>query len=94
MTLPATEFGWTVDSDGKFCAVMNTVPVAPDELLKLTACNCKKDCSTMRCSCKNLGVKCIAACWTCHGISCSNAEAENENGDDDGDDLDSYSDID
>ena len=38
--------------------------------------DCKKDCNNRRCSCKKNGVKCISACGTCHGRSCSNTVEE------------------
>ncbi|KAK1884623.1 Chromosome-associated kinesin KIF4 [Dissostichus eleginoides] len=54
-------------------------PMAPEELLQFTSCNCNGDCSNSngdcsnrRCSCKRNGVKCISACGVCKGISCKN----------------------
>lgn len=90
MTLPPIEFGWKLDSNGKYCPITTLGPVAPQELLKLTACNCKKDCSTKQCSCRSLGVKCFAACGTCNGRSCTNADIEDkeEHGDDSEDLMD------
>ena len=35
---------------------------APDELLKMTGCNCHTDCSSMRCTCKKFNVKCSSVC--------------------------------
>ena len=45
-------------------------PMAPEELLKFTSCNCKGDCSNQRCSCKKNDVKCIAACGNRKGKNC------------------------
>ena len=47
-------------------------PTAPEELLKITSCNCHGDCSNRRCSCKKNGVTCISACGVCKGITCKN----------------------
>ena len=78
MTLPPTEFGWKLGESGRFSPIMTTVPIAPPELSKMTACNCKKDCTTLKCSCKRIGVKCITACGTCNGKNCSNIEFEED----------------
>ena len=78
MTLPPTEYGWTMDSAGKFTPIMTNDPIAPPELLKLTACNCKKQCNTMQYSCKRMGVYCIDACGICHGSNCQNIGLNHE----------------
>ena len=76
MTLPPAQFGWKLDESGRFSPFMTTVPIAPPELLKMTACNCKKDCTTLKCSCKRIGVKGITACGTFNGKNCSSIEFE------------------
>ena len=76
--------GFTLTSDG-YEPVARTKPMAPDGLLNLISCNCKKDCSNMRCSCKRNGVKCISACGNCHGTECQNATTKPD--DDDTDDA-------
>ena len=80
MTLPPTEFGWAVEN-GVYTPVGMEDPVAPEQLLKLTVCNCtsKSNCSSMRCSCKRMGMKCIQACGNCTGTTCENSDpSENE----------------
>ena len=79
MTLLPTDLGWKVNSEGSFSPVFSTEPVAPEELLKMTVCNCKKNCSTTRCSCRSMGIKCIVACGTCNGSNCSNSTKEDQN---------------
>ena len=49
------------------------LPPAPDDLLKVVRCQCKTDCYTRRCTCKNHGLECSAACSDCKGISCNNS---------------------
>ena len=78
MTVPPTDFGWFVDSSGKFAPVTTIDTIAPPELLKLTACDCKKGCKAQRCSCRSMGVKCIAACSTCNGRTCTNIEDDHD----------------
>ena len=62
LTLPQTDFWWKENSEGSFSLVFSTEAVAPEELLKMTVCNCKKNCSTTRCSCRSMSIKCIVAC--------------------------------
>ena len=73
MTLQPAEYGWYI-KDGKYTPTLTEDPVAPPELLKLTICNCKKGCNSSRCSCRNVGLKCIPACRFCNGEGCSNSE--------------------
>ena len=47
-------------------------PTAPDELLKITSCNCHGDCCNQRCCCKKNGVTSISACGVCKDIACKN----------------------
>lgn len=42
---------------------------APESLLKLIFCNCKKSC-TSSCGCKKAGLTCATICGYCHGTSC------------------------
>ena len=73
MSIPPTDFGWRLDAEGQYIPIMTADEIGPPELLKLTACNCKKDCSK-QCSCRKMGVHCISACGTCAGKNCSNTE--------------------
>ncbi len=67
MSLDPTNYGWAIGAHG-FEPIPTLEPMAPEEQLKFTSCNCKGDCSNRRCSWKNIYVKCIAAC----GITCKN----------------------
>lgn len=73
MSIPPTDFGWRLDAEGQYIPIMTADEIGPPELLKLTACNCKKGCSK-QCSCRKMGVHCISACGTCAGKNCSNTE--------------------
>ena len=89
MSLNPSDYGWTVGIHG-FEPVTTLDPIAPAELLRFTSCNCKGDCSNRRCSCMKNGVKCIAACGNCKGITCKNSlhhDLDIESGEDS--DLDS-----
>lgn len=82
MSLNPTDFGWTVGIHG-YEPIPTLDPIAPDDLLKFTSCNCSGDCSNRRCSCQKNGVKCISACGGCKGITCKNCFHEDtESGDD------------
>ena len=71
MSVDPSEYGWTIGIHG-FEPVPTLDPMAPEELLQFTTCNCHGDCSNQRCSCKKSGVKCISLCGNCKGISCKN----------------------
>lgn len=71
MSLDPSHYGWTVGVHG-YEPVPTLDPMAPEELLRFTSCNCNGDCSNRRCSCKKNGVKCISACGSCKGITCKN----------------------
>ena len=70
--LDPTEWGWIIE-DGIMMPLQTDLPYAPEELLKLISCNCKKGCSNLRCSCKRNGLKCTPGCGECRGVSCENA---------------------
>ena len=71
MSLNPSDYGWTIGVHG-YEPVPTLDPTAPEELLKITSCNCHGDCSNRRCSCKKNGVTCISACGLCKGITCKN----------------------
>ena len=71
MSVDPSEYGWTIGIHG-FEPVPTLDPMAPEELLRFTTCNCHGDCSNQWCSCKKSGIKCISACGNCKGISCKN----------------------
>lgn len=52
--------------------IPTTEKPAPDNLLKLIACNCKGNCNTGHCECKRSGLLCSPMCATCQGLSCEN----------------------
>ena len=68
--LTPTDWGWEI-KDGKMVPIKTDMPPAPESLLKIIRCACKKECST-RCSCKRAGLKCAASCRECHGLNCQN----------------------
>ena len=63
------EYGWTVGVHG-YEPVPTVDPMAPEELLRFTSCNCQGDCNTQWCSYKKNSVQCISACGICKGITC------------------------
>lgn len=70
-SLDVLDYGWKLGDQG-YEPVPLTEPIAPDYLLKFVSCNCMGDCTTLRCSCKKQGVKCISACGNCYGSTCQN----------------------
>jgi hypothetical protein len=53
-----------------------TQPPAPKEVLKVILCKCKTGCSTARCCCNQVGMKCTDLC-SC-GKNCENKEHSGE----------------
>ena len=84
MSLDPSKYGWMVGIHG-YEPVPTLDPMAPEELLQFTNCNCHGDCSNRRCSCKKNGVKCISACGICKGTSCKNCIEDDEEFDEDSD---------
>lgn len=75
VALDPLEWGWKMEND-KLCPVTTDKPVAPDNLLKVIRCKCKKtsknQCGSNICTCRKHGLKCVAACGGCHGEDCNN----------------------
>lgn len=63
------QWGWK--KDNILTPIMMTRPAAPDEILKMIFCNCKKGCGNA-CSCKKAGLFCNDACGSCRSNSCNN----------------------
>ena len=68
---------WVVcESAGQFEPIMTLVDIAPANLVRFVSCSSSVDCTTKRCSCKKINVKCVSACGGCHGILFKNNEVE------------------
>ena len=84
--------GWIM-SDGHLEVDWMSLPPAPQILIQLIACKCKKDCRSARCSCVSNNLVCTDACGC--GQDCVNkkkdvnvADMDDEIDDDDEDDED------
>ena len=69
--LKPEEWGWKF-VDGQLRPKLSDLPPAPDDLLKTIRCNCKKDCSSARCTYKRHKLECSVSCGECRGTSCLN----------------------
>ena len=56
----------------KYVPIMTDIKPAPEEVLKITLCNCKSNCKTTRCTCRKYGIFCSSICNTCIGSNCDN----------------------
>ncbi|KAK7491791.1 hypothetical protein BaRGS_00017047 [Batillaria attramentaria] len=65
-------WGWEL-RENQLLPVTMDLPPAPEVLLNIINCSCKKDCSSGKCSCRKHGLACTTACGECHGISCTNS---------------------
>ena len=78
--LDPLKWGWEFDNSRKLRPKLSTIPIAPDNLLKIICCNCKdgeRQCQTMSCSCMKAGMYCVAACGVCSG-QCLNGDEMQE----------------
>lgn len=73
--LPPCEWGWTKRGQ-TLIPVATELPPAPDELLHLISCGCKKGCER-NCECRKAGLTCSAMCRHCIGHSCENSPEPN-----------------
>lgn len=65
----ATDWGWIL-TDNILYPVHSKKPPAPEEVINLVSCNCKKACKN-NCSCFKASLDCTEMCGSCGG-SCSN----------------------
>lgn len=76
------DWGWKLDNNGLWPITITEKP-APDNLLNVIFCNCKKGCGRA-CSCRKSGLKCSLICRFCNGELCQNkqnicVESDSEN---------------
>ncbi|MES9884199.1 MAG: hypothetical protein ABW185_25415 [Sedimenticola sp.] len=58
---PATQYGWT-EEDGACVPVPTTLPPAPDGIVELVKCSCKRSRCALRCSCRIHQLACTELC--------------------------------
>jgi hypothetical protein len=68
--VPPTEWGWK-QVGNTLIPITTLKSPAPDSLLSLVACSCKKGCSK-NCGCRRVGLFCSKLCANCEG-NCNNA---------------------
>ena len=83
--LHPTDWGWQECDEG-FLPLQTSLAPAPEHLLRVIRCNCKADCSTMRCTCKKHNIECTPACGNCTGSGCMNTLCDSDE-DDENDDI-------
>ena len=71
--LDPLQWGWQ-EVDGKLVPRKTDASAAPDELLNMVRCKCKGGCSSVLCSCRKHGLKCVSTCSHCNGVDCTNTE--------------------
>lgn len=69
--LKPSEWGWKI-INGQFTPIPALQEPAPQHILCLLACNCKKGCDRRSCECRRNGLKCSNMCGYCSGYGCSN----------------------
>ena len=71
--LEPTDWGWML-VEGCLTPIPNTKPFAPEKVINIISCACKKGCNK-RCSCRKAGLKCSSVYTGCNGQTCDNKEA-------------------
>ena len=75
-----SKWGWKLAEDNHYVPVMTDLDPAPEFLMKIIRCSCKKGCGG-RCSCRKAGLNCGPACKACHGLTCANVNTVCDSGD-------------
>lgn len=70
------DWGWCQTGESLF-PNKNPHPPAPEELLKMIFCSCKKGCGAS-CGCRRVGLFCNLTCGSCSGDNCQNSPPTNE----------------
>ena len=71
----ANGHGWSIGSDNSITVNWTTQLPAPQQLLELVSCSCKKGCGTAMCSCHSNGMQCTDVCQC---VDCVNRSQEGE----------------
>lgn len=66
-----TDWGW-LSKDGLLHPIKMKKLPAPEELLRMIFCNCKKGCGAL-CGCRKVGLFCNSTCSGCSGENCNNS---------------------
>lgn len=85
MNLPSpVKNGWTKDDEHNLIPLWMNQEPAPQSIIELVACHCKKGCKT-RCGCRVANLTCTEACG-CHFDECTNVSHNEEDDSEDEDD--------
>lgn len=68
--LSPESYGWKLCS-GRYMPLQGFEDICPKVIASLLSCGCRKNCSTLLCSCKKSGVKCTEICG-CLEDDCEN----------------------
>ena len=82
------QFGYYKDTDGRLLPVTTRVLPAPQAIIELVRCQCKTNCSTLKCSCRCNNLPCTELCLCDTDGECTSDEDyvfENNNSDSDDD---------
>ncbi|KAK4877224.1 hypothetical protein RN001_009730 [Aquatica leii] len=72
-TIPNFEqFGWHCNENSDPIPLLTTLPPFPTQLIALSSCSCKKDCTNKICKCRTNKMGCIPSCRCITQNSCKN----------------------
>ena len=66
-------YGWKIKNRSLIPKSTDRLP-APENLLKVIACNCSGDCSSLQCGCRKGGYSCTCLCGQCQLKDCTNVD--------------------
>lgn len=88
MNIPdPTSHGWVRLDDGGLKPLTTLLPPAPEAVIEMSLCRCKKSCVSKKCSCVKSGIVCTELCF-CE--SCENQVEENSDIDSEHENQESY----
>ena len=65
----ASGHGWSIGNDNSITINWITQLPAPQQLLELVSCSCKRDCVATKCSCCSSGKQCTDVCQCVHCVN-------------------------
>ncbi len=84
------QFGYYKDTDDQLLPVTTLVLPAPQAIIEMVRCQCKTNCSTLRCSCQRSNLPCTELCLCDVDGECTNDEDSNIMNDDSENDDNDY----
>lgn len=76
-TFEHTDWGWTIENEGKFLPKWTTIPILADHCQELISCSCKGKCNRCKCALKKLPCTKLCLCKCVGAVHTNSIPAEN-----------------